>query len=73
MLLKFKIYCTCCCEYSVSEKTTASKIICPNCGVEYPYSDKLISILNTADQIPDGNRLSDEHEIKVTTFFEDMK
>ena len=72
MFLKFKIFCTCHCEYTANENISTSKIICPNCGLEYPYSDKLLAILNTAKDIPDGEFLSNEVQIKVISFEEDM-
>lgn len=72
MFLKFKIFCTCHCEYTVSEDLSTDKIICPNCGMEYPHSAKLISILNTAKEIPDGDFLSDEVRTRVISFSEDM-
>lgn len=72
MFLKFKISCTCQCEYTVSEDLSTDKIVCPNCGMEYPHSAKLISILNTAKEIPDGEYLSDEVRTKVISFSEDM-
>lgn len=65
MFLKFKINCTCHCEYTTNENISTSKIICPNCGLEYPYSDKLLSILNTAKDIPDGNRFNKEIQTAV--------
>ena len=54
MFLKLKIYCTCGCCYYISEKIAVSKITCPNCGVEYPYSEKAIKMLKIADEISDG-------------------
>lgn len=71
MFLKFKISCTCHCEYTVCEEASITKIVCPNCGLEYPYSDKLLSILNTAKDIPDGAFLSSEVRTKVISLAED--
>lgn len=71
MFLKFKINCTCHCEYTIREETSINKIVCPNCGLEYPCSDKLISILNTAKDIPDGAFLSSEVRTKVISLAED--
>lgn len=68
MFLKFKIDCTCHCEYTANENISTSKIVCPNCGLEYPYSDKLLSILNAAKDIPDGNRI--DNEIQTTVISE---
>lgn len=65
MFLKFKISCTCYCEYSANENISTDKIICPNCGVEYPHSAKLISILKTAKEIPDGNMFDKEIQTSV--------
>lgn len=65
MFLKFKIDCTCHCEYTANENISTSKIVCPNCGLEYPYSDKLLSILKTAKDIPDGNRFNKEIQTTV--------
>lgn len=60
MFLKFQITCTCHNRYTVNESVSADKIICPNCGLEYPYSDKALSILKTAKEIPEGNITSDK-------------
>lgn len=60
MLLKFQITCTCYSRYTVNEDISTSKIVCPNCGLEYPYSDKVLSILKTAKEIPEGNITSDK-------------
>lgn len=65
MFLKFKVSCTCGCEYSANENISTDKIICPNCGTEYPHSAKLISILKTAKEIPDGNILDDKISTRV--------
>lgn len=73
MELKFQISCTCHCQYTVNEELSTEKIICPNCGMEYPDSAKLISILNTAKDIPDGNLFNKEIEIKVIPTDEYMK
>ena len=54
MFLKLKVHCTCGCCYYISEKIAVSKITCPNCGVEYPYSEKAIKMLKIADEISDG-------------------
>lgn len=55
MFLKFQITCTCYSKYTVSEDISTSKIVCTNCGLEYPHSDKVLSILKTAKEIPEGN------------------
>lgn len=73
MFLKFKISCTCHCEYTVNDELSTNKIVCPNCGMEYPHSAKLISILNTAKDIPDGEFLSGEVRTRVISSEEDMK
>lgn len=73
MELKFKISCTCHCQYTVNEELSTDKIICPNCGIEYPNSAKLIAILNTAKDIPDGNLFNKEIETRVISSDEDMK
>lgn len=73
MELKFKISCTCHCKYTVNEKLSTDKIICPNCGIEYPHSAKLIAILNTAKDIPEGEFLSDDFKTEVISSDEDMK
>lgn len=65
MFLKFKIFCTCHCEYTANENISTSKIICPNCGLEYPYSDKLLLILNTAKDIPKWEYGSNEIRTEV--------
>ena len=73
MNLKFQISCTCYCKYSVSETIGTEKIICPNCGTEHPHSAKLISILKTANEIPDGSIYDGEIETHVISVLEDMK
>ena len=73
MNLKFKIFCTCGCEYTTNECICASRVICPNCGVEYPFSQKLISVLKEAKEIPDGCFFNNEHRIEVISSEEDMK
>lgn len=55
MSISFKICCTCLCEYTVNSKICTEKIICPNWGLEYTYSKKLIQILKVANDIPNGN------------------
>lgn len=73
MFLKFQITCTCHNRYTVNESVSADKIICPNCGLEYPYSDKALSILKTAKEIPEGNITSDkECCISVLSLGEEM-
>lgn len=54
MFLKLKIYCTCGCCYYISNKIAVNKITCPNCGIEYPYSEKAIKMLKIANEISDG-------------------
>lgn len=73
MELKFQISCTCRCKYNVNEKLSTDKIVCPNCGMEYPHSAKLIAILNTAKDIPEGEFLSDDFKTEVISSDEDMK
>lgn len=73
MELKFKISCTCHCQYTVNEELSTDKIICPNCGIEYPNSAKLIAVLNTAKDIPGGNLFNKEIETRVISSDEDMK
>ena len=73
MFLKFQITCTCRNRYTVNKSISADKIICPNCGLEYPYSDKVLSILKTAKEIPAGNITSDkECCISVLSLAEEM-
>lgn len=54
MFLKLKISCMCGCEYYINEKNKVTKISCPNCGKEHPFSKKIIKLLNIADEIDDG-------------------
>lgn len=73
MFLKFQITCTCYSKYTVSEDISTSKIVCPNCGLEYPHSDKVLSILKTAKEIPEGNIAFDkECCISVLSLAEEM-
>lgn len=73
MFLKFQITCTCHNKYTINEKATVESIICPNCGLEYPHSDKVLNILHTAAEIPDTNSLNDkECDIRVISLDEDM-
>lgn len=55
MFLKLKVSCTCYCEYFINEKISTDKVVCPNCGKEHPYSQKIISMLHTANEIDGGN------------------
>lgn len=48
MFIKIKVSCPCHCTYTVNEDINSDKVICPNCGKEYPYSGKLIAMLNLA-------------------------
>lgn len=59
MFLGFRVSCTCNCTYSISEKISVDKIVCPNCGLPHPYSDKLIDILKIADEIPGACSVKD--------------
>lgn len=73
MFVKIKVSCPCHCTYTVNEDINSDKIICPNCGLEYPYSDKVLSILKTAKEIPEGNITSDkECCISVLSLAEEM-
>lgn len=72
MFVKIKVSCPCHCTYTVNKDINSDKIICPNCGLEYPYSDKALSILKTAKEIPD-NTSFEECCIKAISEFEDMK
>ena len=73
MFLKFQITCTCHNRYTVNEDISADKIICPNCGLEYPYSDKVLSMLKTAKEIPGGDITSDkECRISVLPLGEEL-
>mgnify|MGYP000844232020 FL=1 len=72
MFLKFQITCACHNRYTVNESISADKIICPNCGKEYPGSAKLLDILNTAKEIPKGDLMSEEFPIRAISENEDM-
>ena len=65
MFLKFKLSCPCNCEYTVNEDIRTGKIVCPNCGLEYPHSAKLLSVLSTAKDIPDGEAFPTDIKITV--------
>lgn len=72
MFLKFQITCTCYSRYTVNEDISTDKIICPNCGLEYPHSDKVLNILHTAKEIPGANSFDKECDIRVISFGEYM-
>ena len=72
MFLKFQITCTCYSRYTVNEDISTGEIICPNCGLEYPYSDKVLNILHTAKEIPDTNSFDKECDIRVISLEEYM-
>lgn len=72
MFLKFQITCTCYSRYTVNEDISTDKIICPNCGLEYPHSDKVLNILHTAKEIPSANSFDKECDIRVISFEEYM-
>lgn len=73
MFLKFKVFCTCHCEYTVNEDASVDTIVCPNCGMEHPYSAKLVSILNTAKEIQNNDCFSETVKTDVIPCDEDMK
>lgn len=72
MFLKLKTSCSCGCAYYSNEKTNVDKIICPNCGLEHPYSSKLLMMLKTANEIPDGEIFKDV-STSVISLLEDMQ
>lgn len=72
MFMKIKISCPCHCSYVLNENINSDKVVCPNCGNEYPYSEKLTSILKLAKEIPDGDNFSNEHSVEVISPSEDM-
>lgn len=72
MFMKIKISCPCHCSYVLNENINSDKVVCPNCGIEYPYSEKLTSILKLAKEIPDGYYYSNEHSVEVIPLAEDM-
>lgn len=73
MNLKFKITCSCHCSYTVNEKINTNKILCPNCGSEYPYSEKLIYVLKTANEISEEeNGFGNSPSIQVITLSEEL-
>lgn len=73
MFLKFQITCTCHNRYTVNEDISTDKIICPNCGLEYPHSSKVLNILHTAKEIPDANSFDKGCDIRVISLEECMK
>ena len=73
MFLKFQIACSCYCKYAVNERISTDKIICPNCGKEYPSSAKLLTILNAAKEIPNNNFDVENFPIRVISENEDTK
>ena len=74
MFLKFQIFCTCHSEYTVNEDISTNKIVCPNCGLEYPHSAKVLSILKTAKEIPESDMFNfDECDIRIISLEKDMK
>lgn len=73
MFLRVKVFCTCQCEYVVDENISTAKIACPNCGLEHPYSNELLSMLNSAKKIPDGNTFNLEISNRVIPNPEYMK
>jgi hypothetical protein len=72
MFVKIRVSCPCHCTYTVNEDINSDKIICPNCGKEYPYSDKMIAMLKLAKEIPDGDFLLNEHSVEVISLSEYM-
>lgn len=72
MFLKFQITCTCNSKYTIDENISAETVSCPNCGLEYPHSAKVLSILKTAKEITDSNPFK-ECSIKIISENEDMK
>lgn len=72
MFVKIKVSCPCHCTYTVNEDINSDKIICPNCGKEYLYSDKMIAMLKLSKEIPDGDFLLNEHSVEVISLSEYM-
>ena len=70
MYIGFSAHCLCGNSYTVSESISTDKIVCPNCGLTHPYSDKLISILKTASEIPCASILDKEVSTHVISFSE---
>ena len=73
MFLKLQIRCSCGCNYFVSDTITAKIIKCPNCETDYPYSEKIVSLLNTAKEIPYNGFMDNNFSINVISESEDMK
>ena len=72
MFVKIKVSCPCHCTYTVNEDINSDKIFCPNCGKEYPYSDKMVAMPKLAKEIPDGDFLLNEHSVEVISLSEYM-
>ena len=72
MFLKFQITCTCHNRYTINEDISTDKIICPNCGLEYPHSSKVLNILHTAKEIPAANSFDKECDMRVISLEECM-
>lgn len=72
MYIGFSVRCSCENTYTVSENISTDKIVCPNCGLTHPYSDKLISILRTASEIQDASILDKEVSTSVISLSESL-
>ncbi len=72
MFLKIKITCKCHCQYHICEAIDVEKVACPNCGIEHPFSAKLLAMLKTASEIPDGNIMDEGICTSVISLSEDM-
>ena len=72
MYIGFSVRCSCGNSYTVSENLSTDKIVCPNCGLAHPYSDKLISILKTASEISDASVLDKEVSTHVISLSESV-
>lgn len=72
MFIKFKISCPCGCNYFINENISKDKLSCPNCGLEYKYSENVIKALKLLKEIPDCNPTSLETSIQVISLNEDM-
>lgn len=75
MYMKVKYWCPCGCVSEFSNNTSATSIVCPNCGKELQkdISDKVVLLLHTMNEIPEPNAFTSDARVEfVTSPWEDM-
>lgn len=69
MYMKAKYRCSCGCVSEFDNNTSATSIVCPNCGskLQADISDKVLLLLRTMNEIPEPNAFSSEAALAFVT------